>query len=227
MNVLVYGSTDKRFLIYPMLKMFQKLGDTCLITNDKRYKRICDDVGDIGHFQNIMVVISDEITDEIFEEIGLTRAYFDNIIFDTDEYIPSDMDFSYYIKSIQESDEEYSTRDLISTPKRELQLLYGKYKPIEKEPEPHDIVNVDDKGKKIKKNDKPTTKVTKFEDTKFESSLKITIDDIAYAEYIESCKVFPPSVNAKINNMLIDDLYRGLAINKQSLLKLLQGGWKE
>ena len=39
MNVLVYGSTDKRFLIYPMLKIFQKIGDTCLITNDKRYKR--------------------------------------------------------------------------------------------------------------------------------------------------------------------------------------------
>ncbi|MDX8360761.1 hypothetical protein [Cytobacillus sp. IB215316] len=113
MIIGVCGYTDKRPIIYPLLKLLQSTGDVVLISNNRHYKRLLEDKSNLGHMSNILISISDSSPDEIFEEIGYDSDDFDHIIFDIQESLPDYVDLMLYVKSFEPDEEELSFLDLI------------------------------------------------------------------------------------------------------------------
>ena len=111
MIVAVYGKTDKRPVIYTLMKLFQKLGDTCLVSNDRHYTRLLEDGETTGHYQNIFVAVSDAMPDEIFEEIGYTVDDFENFIFD--DTIPDNADIIIFVEGCVITELEQETLDYL------------------------------------------------------------------------------------------------------------------
>lgn len=111
MIVAVYGKTDKRPVIYTLMKLFQKLGDTCLVSDDRHYTRLLNDGENVGHYQNVFVAVSDAMPDEIFEEIGYTDEDFENFIFDNT--IPDNADLIIFVEGCEISEIEKETLEYI------------------------------------------------------------------------------------------------------------------
>ena len=97
MVIAVLGLTDKRPVIYCLMKLFQKLGDCAVLTQDRHYARLIDNGTYMGHYQNIFVAVSDAGADEIFNEIGYRPADFENIIIDCVDQVPDYYDVLIYV----------------------------------------------------------------------------------------------------------------------------------
>lgn len=82
MIVSVLGQTDRRPVVYTLMKLFQARGDTCLISNNTQLRRLIDKPDCEGFFQNIAVFITDASWEEVFVEIEHAPEDFDYIIFD-------------------------------------------------------------------------------------------------------------------------------------------------
>jgi predicted Zn-dependent protease with MMP-like domain len=113
MNIGVYGYTDKRPIIYPMMKLLQATGDVALFSNNRHYKRLLEDFASYGHMANIMISVSDSTPDEIFEELGQAPDDFDHIIYDIQDSVPEKLDLVIYIKTYQPSEEEINFLELL------------------------------------------------------------------------------------------------------------------
>lgn len=113
MQIGVYGYTDKRPIIYALMKLLQKTGDVALFSNNRHYKRLLENGESTGHMANIMISISDASPDEVFEEIGYTEDDFDHIIFDIQDTLPEHLTLMLYVKSYPPSEEEQMFLDLI------------------------------------------------------------------------------------------------------------------
>ena len=120
MVISLIGSTDKRPVIYTLMKLFQKLGDCCVVTPNPQFKRLTEDGSPYGHFQNIYVAVTNATQDEIFAEIGFTMHDFENFIFDCDTEIPTFSDLVIYVGGAGKMTDD-----------EELLLeMYGEYKTI-------------------------------------------------------------------------------------------------
>ena len=97
MVISVLGLTDKRPVIYCLMKLFQTLGDCAVITKDRHYNRLIDNGTNMGHYQNIFIAVSDAGTDEIFNEIGYRQVDFENIIMDCTDQLPEYSDIVIYV----------------------------------------------------------------------------------------------------------------------------------
>lgn len=97
MVIALLGQTDKRPVMYCLMKLFQKLGDCAIFTSDRHLKRLTDTGTEIGHYQNIFIAVSDASSDEIFREVGYTTADFENIIYDCTEQLPDYADMVIYV----------------------------------------------------------------------------------------------------------------------------------
>lgn len=113
MIVAVYGETDKRAVIYTLMKLFQKLGDTCLVSNDRHYKRLLPDGENMGHYQNVFIAVSDAMPDEIFAEMGYDDADFENMIFDNT--IPPNTDVIIFVEGCEISPLETETLEYLDS----------------------------------------------------------------------------------------------------------------
>ena len=97
MVISVVGETDKRPVIYTLMRLFQQLGDCALITNDRHLRRLIENGGDVGHFQNIFIAVTDASQDEVFATIGYSKNDFENLIFDCYDQIPEYSDMVIYV----------------------------------------------------------------------------------------------------------------------------------
>ena len=97
MVIAVLGQTDKRPVIYCLMKLLQKLGDCAIVTKERHYARLIDNGTNVGHFQNIFIAVTDANTDEIFSEIGYRVEDFENIIIDCLDQIPEYADVTIYV----------------------------------------------------------------------------------------------------------------------------------
>ena len=97
MVIAVLGQTDKRPVIYTLMRLFQKLGDCALITNDRHLRRLIENGDAYGHFQNIFVAVTDATQDEIFADIGYSTQDFENFIFDCIDQVPDFADMVIYV----------------------------------------------------------------------------------------------------------------------------------
>ena len=97
MVIAVLGLTDKRPVIYCLLKLLQLRGDLAIITNDRHYARLIDNGTYEGHFQNTFIAVTDASTDEVFAEIGYRIEDFENIIIDCVDQLPDYADVVIYV----------------------------------------------------------------------------------------------------------------------------------
>lgn len=104
MVISVVGMTEKRPFIYTLLKICQALGDTCLVTNKRHYKRLIENYENEGSYQNIQIYVTDATIDDVYEEIGHERSDFDFWIFENDPDLESDL--IYYVKGFNMSEYE-------------------------------------------------------------------------------------------------------------------------
>lgn len=113
MNIGVFGYTDKRPVIYALLKLLQKTGDVALISNHRHYKRLLENGESPGHLANVLIAISDASPDEVFEEISYAESDFDHIVFDLQDSLPERLDVMIYVKSYPPSEEEQMFLDIV------------------------------------------------------------------------------------------------------------------
>lgn len=106
MIISVFGQTDKRAVIYTLMKMLQKLGDTCVISDNRHLLRLTEDGTRYGYFQNIAIFVTDTSADEVFSEIQHTPDDYDFIIMDN-KYT-EDADICFYVEGMgpEENDED-------------------------------------------------------------------------------------------------------------------------
>lgn len=107
MIVSVYGQTEKRPVIYTLMKLLQHLGDVCLISDDRHFKRLVEDETNEGHYQNIFVTVTDSQPDEVFDEIEHNPSDFEHIIFDGS--VPENADLVIFVTGmvITEAEQEF------------------------------------------------------------------------------------------------------------------------
>lgn len=129
MNIGVYGYTDKRMIIYPILKLLQAAGDVAFFTNNRHYSRLLEDNTDSGYIANILICVSDATPDEVFEQLGYTPDDFDHIVFDMVDSIPEQLDLSINVMTyaLDESDLDFlSLLDNVKTIKIAYERSKGK-----------------------------------------------------------------------------------------------------
>lgn len=129
MIISLIGLTDRRPVIYTLLKLLQPSGDILLITNERHYARLIEDEESIGitagHFKNTLIVVSDATPDEASSEIGYSLEDFEYIIYDNKYYDKADL--TIFVKGANVSQEEldiveYLDKNEYST----LELGFGK-----------------------------------------------------------------------------------------------------
>ena len=113
MLIGVYGHTDKRPVIYALLKLLQATGDVALFSNNRHYKRLLEPGESQGHMANIMIAVSDASPDEIFEEVGYTMDDFEHVVFDIQDTIPDHLSHVIYVKSYPPSEEEQAFIEIL------------------------------------------------------------------------------------------------------------------
>lgn len=108
MFIAVLGHTDKRPVVYSLIKLLQSTGDVAVITNDRHFQRLLENNSTIGHFNNVLITVTDLSPDEIFMEINHAPSDFDHVIFDTQNMLPEDVDLVLYIKGfeLEEGDQD-------------------------------------------------------------------------------------------------------------------------
>lgn len=123
MTIAVYGQTDKRPVIYTIMKLLQSMGDTLLVTNDRHYRRLIPDEADVGHYQNILIAVTDAMPDEIGSELGYDFDDFEHFIFDGT--IPDNADLVLFVEGCVISEVEQETLDYLDS-YASIGLGYGK-----------------------------------------------------------------------------------------------------
>jgi len=125
MLIGIYGYTDKRPVIYPLLKLLQATGDVALFSNNRHYKRLLQPGETQGHLANIMIAVSDATPDEIFEEVGYTADDFEHVIFDIQDTIPDQLSLILHVKTYAPSEDEQSILELLGSYKT-IKLTYDR-----------------------------------------------------------------------------------------------------
>ncbi|GFN30931.1 hypothetical protein [Paenibacillus xylaniclasticus] len=124
MQIGVYGSTDKRPVVYALLKLLQATGDVALFSNNRHYKRLLEYGQSQGHMANIMIAVSDSSPDEIFEEIGHTPDDFEHVVFDIQDTIPGDLSLVLHVKGYAVEEEEQDFVEMLGDDVKVVKLLY-------------------------------------------------------------------------------------------------------
>lgn len=91
LNIGLYGDTDKRPIVFALLKLLQDIGTVLFVTRERHYSRLIDKE-EFGYFQNILICTSDVSPDYVFDYIEVNPESFDFILFDISTYIPDDLD---------------------------------------------------------------------------------------------------------------------------------------
>lgn len=93
MNIVLYGQVDKKPLVLALIKLLQDFGTVVFVTPEYHYRRLIDGA-DNGYFQNTLVCSSTQSPEEIFQELEISPTVFDFVIWDSYEFLPSDIDMT-------------------------------------------------------------------------------------------------------------------------------------
>ena len=111
MNIVVYGTTDVRPVIYTLLKFCQSLGDTALFTSDRHYTRLLSSEVDVGSFENIFIAITELYPDEVFSTLDISPDEFEFTIYDNK--IQEEYDLFIHVVGCAETETEKETMELV------------------------------------------------------------------------------------------------------------------
>lgn len=114
MILSIVGETDKRPVMYTILKVCQYLGDVLLVTNDRHYARLIEEEEEdvevmAGHFQNVFIVVTDLTPDEASVEVGYNTDDYEYIIYDNK--IDAEADMTIYVAGCEMSERESEMLD--------------------------------------------------------------------------------------------------------------------
>lgn len=115
MRIGVLGFTDKRPILYPLMKLLQSTGDVVVITDDRRFKRLLEDYASPGHLGNIMICVTDATPDEVWEEIDHSENDFDHVIYDLRDTLHEDIDMYIHVKGSDFEDGEKDFLECVDT----------------------------------------------------------------------------------------------------------------
>lgn len=90
MIIAMTGYTDKRYLLYPLLKVLQAMGDTLLISDDRRFLRLTENGENPGHLQNTMIYVTDSAPEDVWGELQQEPADFTHVVYDVKQFLPED-----------------------------------------------------------------------------------------------------------------------------------------
>ena len=83
MIITILGQTDKRAVLYTLLKMGEYLGDCAVVTNNNHFKRLTADLlEDTGSYRNIDIFVGDYTADDVWERIGHAPFDYDYVFLD-------------------------------------------------------------------------------------------------------------------------------------------------
>jgi hypothetical protein len=130
MVISIFGSTEKRPVIYTILKMFTVLGqDSLFITDDLRYRRLfskeeSSDIADnSGYFENNLIIITDVTPDEAAAEFQYRVDDYDNVVYCNK--VDTESDLIIYVGGAAMTEEEEELVDYIQDEIR-INLGFGK-----------------------------------------------------------------------------------------------------
>jgi hypothetical protein len=107
MIVSVFGRTDRRPVIYTLLKIFQTLGtETVLLSDNYHYSRLTQDGTLYGSLQSVDIFIDNLLADEVFQMLGRKPSEWDNIIADNKDFPNADVVFYTEGLGIEETDKD-------------------------------------------------------------------------------------------------------------------------
>lgn len=106
MQIGILGFTDKRPILYPLMKLLHYVGDVIIITDDRRFRRLLEDYDLTGHLANIMIHVTDATPDEVWEEIDEDESDFDYIIYDLRDTLHEDIELYIHVKGSDYEDGE-------------------------------------------------------------------------------------------------------------------------
>ena len=129
MHLGLYGSTDKRPLVYALFKLLQNYGDICFLTKNRQHLRLSDTHESGGHFQNVMIVVTDLSYDEIWEEISQNPHDFQHVIYDMDQDFPNNLDLTIVCRTMVKADGEDEHLNWIHSDKEEVKFDYDGARP--------------------------------------------------------------------------------------------------
>ncbi len=104
MTINVIGDCDKRPVIYTILKIAQTMGDVLLITNRAMLRRLSDTGDTYGHYQNIMIAITQDGIDDFFDGFNFARDDFQTVVIDN--LVDATSDVFIYVQGLNPTEEE-------------------------------------------------------------------------------------------------------------------------
>ena len=104
MVINLIGDTDKRPVLYTIMKVCQMLGDVLLVTNSSRLIRLSDTHESMGHCQNVMIAVTQEGIDDFWSSFPYEVSDFEYVI--VDNIIIADADVTIHVQGMASSDYE-------------------------------------------------------------------------------------------------------------------------
>jgi hypothetical protein len=108
MIIHVYGSADKRLVVYPLLRMFNELDGGILVTDNGAYRALHPDGS--GHIGNVKILYAPDLE-------GVDIPDYGNVLLDTWQP-PKEEHFSIWVKR---------TKEHLPAPQVEHEVLYIDY----------------------------------------------------------------------------------------------------
>ena len=98
MNIVIFGHSDKRHLIYSMVRMLKFTGRVCLITNNPVYRQLSMDFEEMFTISDVQVIVEDD-PDSVEEYHDL--SLYDYIIYDCLLSMPQKLDVAIILDHFQ------------------------------------------------------------------------------------------------------------------------------
>lgn len=112
MQITLLGQTDKRAVLYTLMRMCENLGDCAVVTNDRKLMRLMEEgPSGQGTYRNIQIFVADTTPDDVWEDIGYAPSDFEFVFLDN---IWSERtDFTIYVKGAGDEEEDRYTLDML------------------------------------------------------------------------------------------------------------------
>jgi hypothetical protein len=113
MILCVFGHSDKRHIIYTMLRMLQFMGRVCFITSNPCYRQLSPDFDDEFEFGDIHVIYDEDIS-YVESEHDLTS--YDFVVCDCLLSMPSTIDLAIIMDHVPFYEEQLDINDIPDIP---------------------------------------------------------------------------------------------------------------
>lgn len=134
MIISVIGETDKRPLMYTLIRFCQFLGDTLVVTPNDTYMKLIEDVEaetdeyTMGYFQNTVIVVTELTPDDVGRQVGYNKVEdFDFVIYENE--LDTSGDLIIYVTEGEMTEWEHSMLEYLDKDDYEtLRFNNGKYR---------------------------------------------------------------------------------------------------